>query len=363
MSGTQRVFVAAPAVREQVPLLIGLVGPSGSGKTYTALRLATGIQRVIGITHPIVVIDTENRRALHYADFFKFMHIPFTPPFGADDYQAVIKYAASQSPSCIIVDSMTHEHAGEGGLLDRQEKLLDRIAGDDWAKRERNSMSAWAKVKPQRLVLVESIKQISGSMIFCFRGQEKTKPVKNQQGKVEIVPQGLCAIGGKDFIYEMTVSCLLPPRSDGVPDWSGTDDGERLEMKLPQQFRELLKPGSVLSEDIGQAMAEWARGGVSPTASTAPAKVPLSPIPTDAGANWERERDELEAEIVAAIEGGGEDAYRKAWSAAMRTEVWKHYRLYFVAKRDAWLTIAREVDKRQAPMASPMDSPDAVGAS
>src|SRR6516164_9578510 len=74
----QRVFVAKPAVRESVPLLIGLMGPSSSGKTYSALRLATGIQRVTG--GEIYCIDTESRRMLHYADSFKFRHIQFDAP-------------------------------------------------------------------------------------------------------------------------------------------------------------------------------------------------------------------------------------------------------------------------------------------
>jgi hypothetical protein len=42
MNAHARTFEAKEAVRESVPLLIGLMGPSGSGKTFSALRLATG---------------------------------------------------------------------------------------------------------------------------------------------------------------------------------------------------------------------------------------------------------------------------------------------------------------------------------
>ena len=48
MNAPARIFTARPAVRESVPLLIGLTGPSGGGKTFSALRLATGIQTVTG---------------------------------------------------------------------------------------------------------------------------------------------------------------------------------------------------------------------------------------------------------------------------------------------------------------------------
>jgi ABC-type sulfate/molybdate transport systems ATPase subunit len=57
MKMPQRNFEARDAVREHVPLLIGLTGPSGGGKTFSALRLATGIQQVTG--GDIYFVDTE----------------------------------------------------------------------------------------------------------------------------------------------------------------------------------------------------------------------------------------------------------------------------------------------------------------
>ena len=39
MNAHARTFTAKPAIRESVPLLIGLFGCSGSGKTFSALRL------------------------------------------------------------------------------------------------------------------------------------------------------------------------------------------------------------------------------------------------------------------------------------------------------------------------------------
>ena len=112
----QRTFEAHQAVRDFVPLLIGLMGPSGSGKTYSALRLATGIQEVTG--GDIYALDTEARRMLHYADRFRFQHVPFAAPFGSLDYLAALRFCVGQGGKTIIVDSMSHEHEGPGGLLD-----------------------------------------------------------------------------------------------------------------------------------------------------------------------------------------------------------------------------------------------------
>ena len=71
-------FEFKPATRERTPCMVGIVGPSGTGKTFSALRLATGMQKVSG--GDVAVVDTEGRRALHYADKFKFLHLDFGPP-------------------------------------------------------------------------------------------------------------------------------------------------------------------------------------------------------------------------------------------------------------------------------------------
>src|SRR5258708_34193941 len=143
MTALQRKFDDKPAVREQVPLLIGRMGPSGSGKTYSALRLATGIHEVTG--GEIYVIDTEARRALHYAEQFKFRHVQFDAPFGSLDYLAAIRHCVAKGAKVIVIDSMSHEHSGPGGYLLTQEAEVQRMAGDDYAKRERVKMAGWIK--------------------------------------------------------------------------------------------------------------------------------------------------------------------------------------------------------------------------
>ena len=115
MTESKRTFIDEPGNRNGgTPILIGLVGPSGSGKTYSALRLATGIQSVVG--GDIFVIDTEARRSLHYADKFNFRFLQFDPPFGPLDYLAAIRHCVSKGAKTIVVDSMSHEHEGKGGV-------------------------------------------------------------------------------------------------------------------------------------------------------------------------------------------------------------------------------------------------------
>lgn len=257
MNAIPRSFEDKPAARDKVPLLIGLMGPSGSGKTFSALRLATGIQSVAG--GEIYFIDTEARRALHYADRFKFRHLEFGAPFGSLDYLAAIQHCEKKGAGVVIVDSMSHEHEGPGGVLEQHEAQLDKMAGQDFGRRNAMNLIAWAKPKAERRQLINSLLQLNCNFIFCFRAKEKAKPVK-KDGKTAIENQGWMPIAGEEFVYEQTVNCLLLPGSNGVPTWQSEEPGERAMMKLPQQFRALFSKSQPLSEEMGRDMAEWAKG-------------------------------------------------------------------------------------------------------
>ena len=218
-----RTFEARPAVRDSVPLLIDLMGPSSGGKTYSALRLATGIQEVTGGN--IFGIDTEARRMLHYADCFKFQHVPFSAPFGSLDYLEALRFCVGQGGKVIVVDIMSHEHDGAGGMLNSHDRELDRLAGDDWGKRERVKMLAWQKPKADRRALINGLLQLEANFIFCFHAKETAKPVK-VNGKTEVQPQGFMPIAGDEFVFEQTINCLLLPAAGGVPTWRSDQTGE-----------------------------------------------------------------------------------------------------------------------------------------
>ncbi len=259
MTAPARTFEIKPAVREQVPLLVGIVGPSGSGKTWSALRVATGIQRVTG--GDIAVIDTEARRALHYSDRFKFRHLDFRAPFGSLDYLAAIQACVAAGSKIVVIDSASHEHEGPGGMVDFQEQELARMAGDDYQKRERMKMLAWAKPKAARRKFIGGLLQLNCNFIFCFRAKSVSKPVK-QGGKTEVVQMGFVPVSGDELVFEMTANVLLLPKSGGVPTWESDYPGEAMAMKLPEQFKDVFARPEPLSEEIGQKLAHWAAGSV-----------------------------------------------------------------------------------------------------
>lgn len=267
-----RSFEDTQAARAEVPLLIGIMGPSGGGKTYSALRLATGIQQVAG--GDIAVIDTESRRALSYAEKFKFRHLDFKAPFSPLDYLAAIEHFANKGAKVIVVDSMSHEHDGPGGVLE----MHDALMGGDFKK----SFQAWMKPKAERRRMINTILQLPIHFIFCFRAKEKLKPVQGGQPK----ELGFMPIAGEEFVFEMTANCLLLPNAGGVPTWISDYSGEKMMMKLPEQFLSILERGKQLDEAMGRKMAEWARGGAPLTAeglSPAAVEVLISALKRAAG--------------------------------------------------------------------------------
>lgn len=242
------VYEFKQAVREQVGLLIGLISPSGGGKTYSAMRLASGI---VGQGNRFAVIDTESRRALHYADMFSFDHLELSPPFRPANYADAIRAADQKGYQAIIVDSCSHEWAGEGGILDWQEEELTRMAGDDYRKREACKMAAWIKPKIGHKQMVQRLLQVRAHLILCFRAEEKVKMEKDANGKTQIVPIGWQPICSKEMPYELTVSFLLSPDKAGIP----------LPIKLQEQHRALFPLDKQINEESGRLISEWARGG------------------------------------------------------------------------------------------------------
>lgn len=246
-------FVFKKAIRENVGLIIGLAGASGSGKTYTAMRLAAGISG----DKPFAVIDTEAGRAKHYADQFNFDHGELASPFRPESYAQAIKAADKSGYSVIVVDSTSHVWAGDGGVLDWQEEELNRMAGDDWKKREACKMAAWIKPKMAHKKMVQQLLQVHAHLILCFRAEEKIELVK-KEGKLVVQPKesptglhGWLPVCEKNLPYELTCSFLLTADRPGYPQ----------PIKLQEQHRQMFPLDKPISEESGKLILKWAKGG------------------------------------------------------------------------------------------------------
>lgn len=241
-------FTFRPAVRENVGLWINMIGGTGSGKTFSAMRLASGISG----DNKFALIDTENRRGLHYADQFNFDHCELSAPFRPDAYAEAVLAADKAGYPVIVIDSGSHVWNGDGGVLDWQEEELKRLGGGDNVK-----MLSWVKPKTSHKRMVSKLLQVKAHIILCLRAEEKIEMVRNGN-KTEIrAKQSLTGINGwiplceKSLPFEATCSFLLMADKPGSP----------LPIKLQEQHREIFPDGKLIDEDAGKRLASWAAGG------------------------------------------------------------------------------------------------------
>lgn len=246
-----RNYQAVPATRSEEPLLLGMIGPPGGGKSLSSLKVAKGIQSVRG--GDIIVIDTEGGRSRKYNDLIPFKIVEMLNG-RSNDFKDAIFAQLPANPAAIIVDSMSDEHES---YLEWHDEMVPKMGGNDWA--------AWAKPKAARKQLISAILKIKVPLIFTFRAREKTKQdVVN--GRKAVVNIGWQPVAPLEIIHTLDLTCILPPRADGVPVWKSDKIGEDFIIKLPNYLAPFIEQGKPLDEQMGAAFARWARGGnpVSP---------------------------------------------------------------------------------------------------
>lgn len=236
-------FELVSAKKESIPPLIGLWGKSGTGKTYSALLLARGLA---GPTGKIAFIDTENQRAKFYADVVSpWEHLDLQPPFTPEKYTAAFQFCETQGAKVIVVDSMSHVWEGEGGVLDQADNAT--TAGG----KEMSGLAKWKAPKVAHKRMANNLWRSPIPVIFCLRAADKSKQVG--KGKdMQIVDLGVQPIAEKNFVFEMTVGLHLT--RDGKYDLESSKT-------IPAGLREHIKPGGIISVEMGKAIASWAGSG------------------------------------------------------------------------------------------------------
>ncbi|MGY4614803.1 hypothetical protein ACVWZ4_000030 [Bradyrhizobium sp. USDA 4472] len=280
-------FQAQPAIRSEEPLLLGVIGPPGGGKTLSSLKIARGIQKVRG--GDIHVIDTEGGRSRKYNDLIPFNIVELTNG-RSNDFLEAIRAQLPANPAAIIVDSMSDEH---DQYLAWHDEMVPKMGGNEWA--------AWAKPAAARKALITGLLKVKVPLIFTFRAREKTK----QEGK-KVINIGWQPVAPLEIVHTLDLTCILPPRADGVPVWKSDKIGEDFIIKLPNYLAPYIREGQALNEQMGEAFARWAAGSpVSPPEQTARSAAPEKPSsPGISGAADDKTAAEWDVELGEAAKQG-----------------------------------------------------------
>lgn len=244
------------AQRKKARLRLALSGTSGSGKTYGALQIAKGLGG------KIAVLDTERGSASLYSDTVDFDVVELGPPYEPERFIEVMDAAAKAGYDVLIIDSITHEWKGAGGMLE----IVDNIAR---AKFRGNSYAAWNEGDKRHRRFVDAMLHSPLHIIVTMRS--KAVYVEGERnGKKTIEKQGAAPEQRDGIEYEFTAVLDL------------TVDGN-LAVKSKDRTRLFNDPFRI-TEETGRKLRDWLESGADapePAKPTppAPAQPPAPKIP------------------------------------------------------------------------------------
>lgn len=229
------------AQRKVTKARVGMTGPSGSGKTLSALLMAYGMT---GNWDKIGLIDTENRSADLYAETMKagvqigeFPKIDIDPPYTTEKYIEAIKAFEDYGVEVIIVDSLSHAWAGEGGIIEQKDQL----------SKTKNSFAAWGDLTPKQNKMVEAILKCSAHIYVTMRSKTEYVLEANEKGKQVPRKVGMAPVQRDGLEYEFTLVMDLTATHMATvsKDRTGLFDGDFFTPSL----------------DTGKRLAEWLESG------------------------------------------------------------------------------------------------------
>jgi len=222
------------AERKQAKIKLGLQSPSGAGKTYSALLLAYGL---VNDWSKVAVIDTENHSADLYAHLGPYQVLALEKPFTPERYIEAIEVCEKAGMEVIIIDSISHEWEGSGGILDIHGAMMG------------NSFTNWAKLTPRHNAFIQMILQSKCHIIATIRSKQDYV-LSDKNGKMVPEKIGLKGVTREGMDYEFTLVFELDLKHQAT----ATKDRTGLFMDKPQ---------FTITPETGQTIANWCNAGKS----------------------------------------------------------------------------------------------------
>lgn len=201
------------AERKSVKVKIAVTGPAGSGKTLSSLFLAQGL----AVNNKIALLDTENESASLYSDKVAFDTLCMNPPYITEKYIAAIDAAVTNGYEVLVIDSLSHNWAGEGGLLQQKEQL-DQRGGNQFAN--------WGLITKKQEELKAKILNSPIHIISTMRSKTEYAQIE-ENGRKKIQKLGLAPIQREGMEYEFSIVFDIAQNHEAVAskDRTGLFDG------------------------------------------------------------------------------------------------------------------------------------------
>ncbi len=145
----------------------------------------------------------------------------------------------------IIIDSLSHAWAGEGGALDMQGKIADKT-GNTWA--------AWRSVTPKHAALIEAMLQSPCHIIATMRSKMDYVQESDGSGKGKVKKVGLAPVMRDGIEYEFTLFMEMDQAHNG---FIGKDRTQLFDNQIIE------RPGV----EMGRQLLDWLNNGVEPSSA------------------------------------------------------------------------------------------------
>jgi hypothetical protein len=218
--------------RNQARIRVAMQGPSGSGKSYSSLLLAYGICQD---WRRIAVIDTEHQSAHLYSHLGEYNVLNLTAPYSTERYIEAIDVCEKAGMDVIIVDSLSANWEGTGGILDYHANM----AG--------NSFTNWSKLTPKLNTLVQKILTSSCHIISTIRSKQDYV-ITEKNGKQVPEKVGMKGIIRDGTDYEYTIVMELDIYNNAT---CTKDRTQLFNSRIP--FK--------INESTGKKIMQWCKDG------------------------------------------------------------------------------------------------------
>jgi hypothetical protein len=243
------------AQRKAVKIKLAITGPSGAGKTMSALLLAKGLID----EGRILVIDSEDGSSNLYADHeitkgIDFDVLELDAPYTIQKYIQALELGQKEGYDIIIIDSISHAWAGEGGLLDKKTSL-DARGG--------NSFTNWASITKEQELFKSKIVHSSCHVIVTMRSKQEHVIEINDKGRSAPKKVGMAAIQRDGMEYEFTTvfDTAMDHSFSVSKDRTGLFDGciEKMSIATGERIRKWLDGAPPQVQKVGAVKSEPAQ--------------------------------------------------------------------------------------------------------
>lgn len=218
------------ASRKAQRLKIGISGPSGAGKTMGALSLA---HQLASSPAKVAVLDTEHGSASLYADRYAFDVIEIGPPYLSAKYLDGIAAAVEAGYEVLVIDSISHQWDGDGGILQRKEQA-DAVPGS-------NHWTNWGPFTKEhnafRSALLTAPIHIIATMRSKMAYQQSESGTKKKIEKLGLQP---IQREGMEYEFTLTFDVQMDHLADASKDRTSLFAGKRTDLTKATTGKALL---------------------------------------------------------------------------------------------------------------------------